>query len=41
MAGKTKEPKSFYRIPAVVLNQGPQTKELSQRRQNEWLSSQC
>ena len=26
VAGKTKEPKSFYRIPAVVLNQRKQTK---------------
>ena len=29
---------SFYRLPAIILHQGEKTKELSQKRQDLWLS---
>ena len=31
--------KSFYRLPAVITNQGKQTQELSERRRRSWLAA--
>ena len=36
-SGRDKE-KRFYRLPAVISNQGTQTKDLSKKRQNTWLA---
>ena len=30
--------KSFFRLPSVISHQGPQTQELSKRRQDAWLA---
>ena len=36
-SGRDKE-KRFYRLTAVISNQGTQTKDLSKKRQNTWLA---
>ncbi len=37
--GNRDKEKSFYRLPAVISNQGPQTQELSEKRQRSWLAA--